>query len=99
MGEKAKPVLDVLLKSLGDSSPSVQVAAAEALCGFGRLDDALPVLTRALKHESEWVRLAAVNVLDRLGPKADPAKPAMKEMTEKNEYVKRVLEHALKEKK
>jgi arylsulfatase A-like enzyme len=99
MGEKAKPAADALLKALSDPSPSVQVAAAEALCGLGRLDDALPVLSRALKHESEWVRLAAVNVLDRLGSKADSVKPAMKEMAEKNEYVKRVLEHALGEKK
>ena len=100
MGEKARPAQEALLKALGDASPSVQVAAADALARLGRLEEALPALTRALKHESEWVRLHAANVLDRLGEQAASARPALQELAgEKSEYLKRVVSHALGEKK
>ncbi|MBI5396670.1 MAG: hypothetical protein HZA91_15360, partial [Verrucomicrobia bacterium] len=39
---------------------------------------ALPVLTKALEHDAPLVRLAAINVLDRFGPKAKPALPAIR---------------------
>jgi len=96
LGEKAKPAEERLVKALGDPSPSVQMAAADALAKLGRLDDALPALFRGLKHENEWVRLHAANVLDALGSKANPVRDAIKAAAgDKNEYVKRVLEHAV----
>ncbi len=58
------------------------------------------MLAQALAHESEWVRLHAANVLDGIGEKARTVIPVMYEaarMKGQNEYVRRVLDHALKE--
>jgi arylsulfatase A-like enzyme len=93
---QAKAPIPALVKALADPSPSVQVAAADALARLGRLDDALPALVRGLKHENEWVRLHAATVLDVLGSKADPVRDAIKAASsDKNEYVRRVIEHAI----
>jgi N-sulfoglucosamine sulfohydrolase len=97
LGEKARPALDALLKLLGDPAPNVQFAAAEALCALGRADDAIPVLARGLKHESEWVRLPAALGLEPLAAKNEAVRAAFKELSgEKTEYVKRIVENALK---
>jgi len=94
-GDKAKPAEEKLLKALGDSSVSVRIAAADALSRLGRLGEALPVLARGLQDENEWARLHAATVLDGLGAKADPVKEAIQAASkDKNEYVKRVIEHA-----
>jgi arylsulfatase A-like enzyme len=96
LGEKARPAEERLAKALSDPSPSVRVAAAEALARIGRLADALPVLERGLKDDNEWVRLHAATLLDVLGPKADPVREAIKAAAgDKNEYVRRVIEHAV----
>ena len=74
----------------------MRIVAAEALARLGQADQALPVLVAALGHEDPWVRLYAVNVLDRLGPQA---RPALESLTggqaDRNEYVRRVVEHAV----
>jgi uncharacterized sulfatase len=94
--EKAAPAQDRLLKALGDESPSVRIAAADALSQRGRIDESLPVLARSLQDENEWVRLHAATVLDGLGAKADPVRDALKAAArDKNDYIRRVLEHAL----
>jgi uncharacterized sulfatase len=98
MGDKAKAAAEKLLKALADASPSVRIAAADALSGLGRLEEALPVLARGLKDENEWARLHAATVLDGLGAKAAPVREAIRAASnDKNEYVKRVIEHATKE--
>jgi N-sulfoglucosamine sulfohydrolase len=78
LGEKAAPAADVLLKAIEDPAPNVRIAAAEALCHVGRLEDAMPVLIAGLEHETAFIRLRAMNVLDRLGEQARGALPAMK---------------------
>ncbi len=78
LGEDAKPARDALGKALTDTSPIVRIAAADALCNLGDTAGALPVLTAALKHETPFVRLRAMNVLDRIGNRARPAIAAMK---------------------
>jgi uncharacterized sulfatase len=104
LGEKARPAADALRHALGDASPSVRIAAAEVLSRLspGRGDpketvpEELHVLEQALRDKSEWVRLQAANVLDRLGEGARPALDAMKTAAkDRNEYVRRVMEHAL----
>jgi len=64
--------------ALDDSSPDVRIAAAEAIGNLGDYAAALPVLTKALEHESPLVRLAAINVLDRFGARAAPALDSIK---------------------
>ena len=76
--EEAAPATEALLDALKDPAPNVRVAAAEALCNVGRVDDAMPVLIDGLQHETAFIRLRAINVLDGLGENARPALPAIK---------------------
>jgi uncharacterized sulfatase len=78
LGKDAKPAESALRKALTDDSPSVRIAAAEAVGNLGDHAAALPVLTKALEHDAPLVRLAAINVLDRFGAKAKPALPAIR---------------------
>ena len=66
---------DRLAALLGDPSPSVQVAAAEALAKFGEptdLEQALSVLVNLadVSRHGVWVGMAALQVLDELDAKA-----------------------------
>ena len=96
--EKASPAADKLLAAVEDESPNVRVAAAEALANIGRLEDAMPVLIAGLEHDTPFIRLRAINVLDRLGPKARPALAAIKNaaMSKKShvgDYVQRMSQY------
>jgi hypothetical protein len=85
------------LKMLKDASPSVSVAAAHALCDWGREDQALSVLVQALKTGTDNVRLYAATALGQIGEKARPAIPDIKgAMKDKYKYVGRVNEYTLK---
>jgi hypothetical protein len=83
VGLHARPQLDAagraaLRKALRDTSPVVRIEAAAALGAHGEGDEALPVLTAALKDDSHEVALHAARALELLGPVAKPAYPAMK---------------------
>ena len=78
LGKQAAPAAGALRRVLGDDSPLVRVAAADALCNLGTGDEALPVLIKALAHETPFVRLRAMNVLDRIGDRARAALPQMR---------------------
>jgi len=73
LGEQSRPGLADLPALFADPSPSVSIAAAEAVLRFGSDPGALPTLVQALHHVSALVRLAALNALDRCGPRALPA--------------------------
>ncbi len=75
LGREAKPSLPALRKALNDDAPEVRIAAAEAVGNLGDDAAALGVLTTSLRDESQFVRLAALNVLDRFGARAKPALP------------------------
>ncbi|NQT16578.1 MAG: sulfatase-like hydrolase/transferase [Planctomycetes bacterium] len=79
LGDAAAPAAEALMKALEDPAPNVRIAAAEALSNVGRLDEAMPVLIAGLKHPTPFIRLRAMNVLDRLGERARPAVSAMKQ--------------------
>jgi uncharacterized sulfatase len=69
-------------QALKDESPSVRIAAAEALATYGTNDDfdaSLKVLLEVghPKKNTIYNSLAALNVIDRLG---DRARPALKEL-------------------
>ena len=96
LGEKAAPAEDRLVKALSDPFPSVQVAAAQALAGLGKLDAALPALRRVLKGDDEWAKVQALNLVDDLGPKAASLREAVEALRpDKGEYVKRLVERIL----
>jgi len=82
---------------LKDSSPIVRVAAGEAMCDWGEEKVALPVLVKALTHESDTVRLNAAIALGRIGEKARPALPQLKAaMKDPYGYVVRVTGYTLR---
>ena len=105
LGQQASPAAAALERRLEDPSGSVQVAAAEALARIGKTGVALPVLIRCVQRgEVPTVALQAANVLDRLGPIARPALPAMQQalaaVAEKSsggmgQYPRRILERAI----
>ena len=72
LGAKASPALADARAALNDESPDVRVAAAEVLANLGQDDEALRLLRAELKHDSEFVRLAALNALHRMGRRALP---------------------------
>jgi hypothetical protein len=79
LGARAAPAEAALRRHLADPSGAVQVAAAEALAGLGKLDAALPALERCLQNtDTPAFIMQAGNVLDRLGESARPSLPAMK---------------------
>jgi len=75
LGEKAAPSKQAVMHASRDASWDVRVAAAEALAAMGELDRTLEVLREALKVKSPFIRLAAINVADRLGSRAKPLLP------------------------
>ena len=91
--ERAKVSLKKMLK---DPAPVVRIAAAHALCDWGREKEALPVLVDALKCDTDKARLYAVIALKKIGAKARPAlsriKPALKDS---DNYVQRVTRAVL----
>jgi len=91
--DKARPAL---VKMLDDSSPSVAIAAAHALCDWDREAQALPVLVDAMKHGRDNVRLYAAIALGKIGEKARPAISEIKAaMKDKYKYVARVNKYTL----
>ena len=100
IGNRAKEVTTTapLYAALDDEVPAVRIASARAA---GLLNDpsrALPVLTKALQHDDEWVRLYAAQVLDEMDEKARSVTDAMHiGLGDSNKYVVRVLNRALNE--
>ncbi len=73
LGPKTAPALAEARIALKDEAPDVRIAAAEVLANLGYDNEALPVLRTELKQDNEFIRLAALNVLDRMGRRALPA--------------------------
>lgn len=97
-----------LTAALGDASPSVRIAAANAFAKHGNAAD----LTRALAtlrecanptKTSAYAGIAAMNVIDELGGKAAPLLAFVRDMptvdphalARGNDYVHRLKEHVL----
>lgn len=102
--KKAMPAEASLRQRLADKSGAVQVAAAEALAGLGKLDLAMPVLERRIQTTgTPAFALQAANVLDRLGEAARPSLPAIKkalaaarkEKSQGENYLVRILAHVV----
>ncbi len=95
----AVQAVDPLQRALADDSTAVRVAAARALDRAGHTDQALPVLTAALKDDIGSNRLWAITVLDEMDERARPAIDAIRAATKNqpNNYVQRVGLTALAE--
>jgi len=99
-----------LLKRLDDESPSVVVAAAEALGQFGEAaerETARQTLIRLAKLDArnQFIAIEALNALDNLGPKVLPVLPVVRELPTSapgipdrlKEYVPRLVKDLLGE--
>ncbi|NIP24837.1 MAG: sulfatase-like hydrolase/transferase [Phycisphaerae bacterium] len=88
---------EALRKMLADPSPVVRIASAHALCDLGRQKQSLPVLIDALKYKNNKAGLHAVIALKKIGEKARPALPQIKDcLKDSDGYVKRVTQSILK---
>lgn len=89
LGKSAVPAQGDLLTGAKDMSPAVRVAAAEALCRAGFMDEGLIHLTDVLRTGSTVPpRLMALNALDSLGAAAIPALPAVKAaVADEDDYI------------
>jgi len=79
-GEEGRPAIDGLKSVLNDSSPSVSIQAAEALCRLGECDAALPYLEKWVKDDRPWLALQAARSLQLIGENAKPLVPVMFEV-------------------
>jgi HEAT repeat protein len=84
IGPPAKAAVPDLRKLLMTEDRVVRLTALWALIQIGPkseglVESALPVLTDALKHDRDFVRLQAVIALGDLGPPAEPAMAALEE--------------------
>ena len=87
----------LMRECLGDPSPAVRVAAAQALCDWGRSEEGLPVLLDALGHRTGAVRLYAATALNEIGDAAQSALDAVKAgLKDSNGYVRRMMQHTLR---
>jgi len=91
--EKAKQLAE------SDPNPAVRVAAAEALCNLGEVEAALPSLAAAMESDNGWLRLQAINVIDRIDEQAAPINDSLKTKPSSDRqadgYVDRVRSKAL----
>jgi HEAT repeat protein len=79
---------------LRDESPNVRLAAAAGLVRRGRIEETLAVVEAGFVDPDQWVRHAALEVADRMGPGAAPLRRQVRPLTnDANEYVRRVAEH------
>ncbi|MHC4641146.1 MAG: sulfatase-like hydrolase/transferase [Planctomycetota bacterium] len=85
-----------LKKMLSDRSPVVRIASAHAFCDWGLEKEGLPVLVEALKYKNNKAGLYAVIALKKVGAKARPALPQIRDCLQDSDgYVKRVTQAIL----
>jgi hypothetical protein len=77
--EQAAPAKEELIRALGDDSPDVRLAAAGSLCWLGEADRAMPTIVEGVGHESGYVTMTALWVLDSIGEAARAALPVLRE--------------------
>jgi len=88
----AAETLHALREALGDSRSLVRIRAAEALWRLDEpVDELLPVLVRGTTHKLASIRLASVQVLGEIGPRARSAEAAVRALeSDPDEVVRNV---------
>ena len=71
--------IEALTSVLSDKSPSVAIAAAEALCLIEESEVALPILNQYIASPHPWVALQAARAMHDIG---EHAKPSVKRIEE-----------------
>ena len=70
---------EALKSVLSDQSPSVAIAAAEALCKIGEAKAGLTILNEYIASQHPWVALQAARAMHDIG---EVAKPSVKRIEE-----------------
>jgi hypothetical protein len=83
-GNEASSAKEPLLRALGDESPAVRIAVAEALFAMGHQPVALKTLGEVLLDDRPYVALQAARALALIGAPAKPLVPVMKRVIDKN---------------
>ena len=78
------PSIAALEMALEDSSPSVRIAAAEALSTHGNSERAVRALGQLILDDRPWVALQAARTVQLIGEDARPLIPDMYKVLEKN---------------
>ena len=92
----SKSWIESARKALTDPSPTVRIAAAEALCRLGHPSETLPTLLAATHGESEWDALRALTLADRLDGAAESMRTVFEKLAaSKTKYLARVAKKAL----
>ena len=76
--------IEKLKRLLQDESPSVQIAAAEALCQFGNSPEAIDALGKNALDDRPWVALQAARSIQLVGEQARPLIPIMYDVLDNN---------------
>jgi N-sulfoglucosamine sulfohydrolase len=79
----SKPHQAEISQLLNDSSPTVQIAAAELLCKLGSPKEALPVLEKWISDDRMWLALYAARTVQMIGKEAQPMKQSIQAAIEK----------------
>ncbi|MHC4993571.1 MAG: sulfatase-like hydrolase/transferase [Planctomycetota bacterium] len=96
MGGAASPAKTGLRRALSDASPSVRIAAAEAMCNINLTDEALPVLARELQTGHDSIAIEAATTLFEAGQKAEPVLEALQTAKKRNlRYAGSAIDHVL----
>lgn len=71
-------IAEHLIQILDQPESFVTITAAEILCQFGYIDQALPVLSQAMQTDNPYLLLMAARAFELLGEKASPAHDEVK---------------------
>lgn len=87
MGPKAKAALPAIQKNLTSSDPDTRLISVWAILQIApderaHVAKAVPLLISALTHEMELARIEAATALGEMGPAAQTALPALRELLE-----------------
>ena len=92
---KTPEIHAVIQQAANDSAASVRVAAARALHLNGKSQQARGLLLEQLRSDSEFVRHAAINAIDEMGPAPDDTRKVIASLGVQNKYISRIAEHIL----
>jgi HEAT repeat protein len=89
---RAKEAVVPLAQVLGDCDPGTGAAVADALFQIGpEAKAAVPALVKAVEHDNDQFRFAAIRALGSIGPDADAAVPALARLLESQKKYNRIL--------
>lgn len=82
MADKVPELFDAFARLVDDNEPQIRYEAMRTLPKFGK--KSVPLLIQGIKDESALVRYDAIDGLERIGPEAKDAIPALEKLSQGN---------------